>query len=113
MNGSRQRKADSSKRVAKVLRFALCASSFALPLDAARFPQFLRLQGHFTDTRTPLTDNLPVRFTIWDTPDGYGNLLWEDIQTVAVQDDTFQVVLGRTKTLTPSVFSGGDRWVEL
>ena len=83
------------------------------PVRAARYPQFLRLQGHFTDSKTPLTDNLPVRFSIWDTEDGYGNLLWEDIQNVSVDNDTFQVVLGRSKPLTPSVFSGGDRWVEL
>jgi LysM repeat protein len=81
--------------------------------DTPKLPQFLRLQGRFTDTRIPLTDNLPVRFSIWDSPDGTGNLMWDDIQNVSVQNDTFQVLLGRTKTLTPAVFSGGDRWVEL
>jgi LysM repeat protein len=81
--------------------------------DPPKLPQFLRLQGRFTDTRIPLTDNLPVRFSIWDSQDGFGNLLWEDTQNVSVQNDTFQVMLGRLKPLTPSVFSGGDRWVEL
>jgi LysM repeat protein len=81
--------------------------------DMPKLPQFLRLQGHFTDTKIPLTDNLPVRFSIWDSQDGFGNLLWEDTQNVSVQNDTFQVMLGRSKHLTPGVFSGGDRWVEL
>jgi len=81
--------------------------------DVTRYPQLLRLQGRFTDNKIPLTDNLPVRFSIWDTEDGYGNLLWEDVQNVSVQNNTFQVILGRSKPLTPSVFSGGDRWVEL
>src|SRR5258708_7438878 len=85
-------------------------SAFALlfivmgSLSAARYPQLLRLKGRFTDSKVPLTDNLPVRFSIWDTPDGNGNLLWEDVQNVSVQQDMFQVVLGRVKPLTPSVF---------
>jgi LysM repeat protein len=82
-------------------------------LSAATYPQLLRLQGHFTDTKVPLTDNLPVRFSIWDTEDGYGNLLWEDVQNVSIKEDTFQVVLGRLKALSPNVFSGGDRWLEM
>jgi LysM repeat protein len=89
---------------------------FLMPVafsEAAPYPQLLRLQGRFTDTKIPLTDTLPVRFSIWDTEDGYGNLLWEEVQTVSVQNNTFQVILGRSKPLTPSVFSGGDRWVEL
>jgi LysM repeat protein len=85
----------------------------AVGAETGKLPQLLRIQGRFTDTKIPLTDNLPVRFSIWDTPDGYGNLLWVDVQTVSVQSDTFQVVLGRAKPLTPGVFSGGDRWVEL
>ena len=93
-----------------VLTLILAATAFSEP---GRFPQLLRLQGRFTDTKVPLTDTLPVRFSIWDSEDGYGNLLWEDVQNVAVQNDTFQAVLGRSKPLTPSVFSGGDRWVEL
>ena len=92
--------------------FALLSLAL-MPLSAARFPQLLRLQGRFTDTRIPMNDEVPVRFTIWDTPDGYGNLLWEDVQSVIVKSDVFQVLLGKTKALTPSVFSGGDRWVEL
>ena len=89
---------------------ALC---FPSSLHAEPYPQLLRLQGHFTDTRIPLTDRLPVRFSIWDSADGYGNLLWEDVENVDVKEDSFLVVLGRTKALTPSVFSGGDRWVEM
>jgi LysM repeat protein len=100
-----------SKRWSALLGVLFLAS--AGYADTPKLPQFLRLQGHFTDSKIPLTDNLPVRFSIWDTPDGYGNLLWVDIQNVSVQSDTFQVMLGRLKPLTPSVFSGGDRWVEL
>src|SRR5690349_2332727 len=85
----------------------------ASPVIAAKFPVLLRLQGKFTDSKVPLTDNLPVRFTIWDTPEGNGNMLWQDIQSVAVRSDTFQVVLGKNKPITPSVFNGGDRWVEI
>ena len=88
----------------------LASVSFA---DMPKLPQFLRLQGRFTDTRIPLTDNLPIRFSIWDSADGFGNLLWEDIQNVSVNNDIFQVLLGKAKTLTPAVFSGGDRWIEL
>ena len=88
----------------------LASSGYA---QMPRLPQFLRLQGRFTDTRVPLTDNLPVRVSIWDSSDGFGNLLWDDVQNVAVQNDMFQVILGRKKVLPPSIFSGGDRWVEL
>ena len=84
------------------------------PIGASGIPQFLRLQGRFTDNpQTPLTDTLPIRFSIWDVEDGYGNLLWQDVQNVAIQSSTFQVVLGRVTPLPPSVFSGGDRWLEL
>ena len=96
---------------------ALCIGTLLIAAtalgEAPHLPQFLRLQGRFTDTRVPLTDSLPVHFRIWDTPEGYGNLMWEDVQNVSVREDTFQVLLGRTKALTPSVFTGGDRWVEL
>ena len=99
------------KRMASVaMAFLISCISMT---DAARIPQWLRIKGRFTDSTVPLTDNLPVRFSIWDVPDGYGNLMWEDIQNVAIQNDTFQVVLGRAKSLPPNVFSGGDRWVEL
>jgi LysM repeat protein len=82
--------------------------------QATPFPTLLRLQGRFTDTdKIPLTDNLPVRFSIWDAEDGTGNLLWDDIQNVSIQNNIFQVVLGRAKALPPAVFSGGDRWLEL
>jgi len=81
---------------------------------AARTPQLLRLQGRFTDSQTaPLTDNLPVHFSIWDAEDGYGNLMWQDVQNVSIQNNRFQVVLGRLTPLPPSVFSGGDRWLEM
>lgn len=96
-------------------RIGLAALMVLVPaiVMAASFPQLLRMKGRFTDTQTPLTDTLPVHFSIWDTADGYGNLLWQDTQEVAVQNNNFQVVLGRGKALTPSVFSGGDRWVEI
>ena len=99
----------------RVLRNILVAF-FLMPVvfsEAAKYPQFLRLQGRFTDNKIPLNDTLPVRFSVWDTEDGYGNLLWEEVQNVSIQNNAFQVVLGRSKPLTPSVFSGGDRWVEL
>ena len=97
----------------RLVLFASLVFAAALQTQAAKLPQFLRLQGRFTDSKIPLTDKLPVRFSIWDSQDGYGNLLWADVQNVSVTNDTFQVVLGRAKPLTPSVFSGGDRWVEL
>lgn len=80
---------------------------------AAMYPQLLRMKGRFTDTKVPLTETLPVRFSIWDCEEGYCNMLWQDTQEVAVKDNMFQVVLGRSTSLTPSVFSGGDRWVEI
>jgi LysM repeat protein/anti-sigma regulatory factor (Ser/Thr protein kinase) len=84
------------------------------PLRATAIPQLLRVQGRFLDNQNvPLTDNLPVRFSIWDSPDGYGNLLWQDVQAVSIQDNAFQVVLGRKTPLPPTVFSGGDRWMEM
>lgn len=82
--------------------------------NATRVPQMLRLKGRFTDAlKQPLTDTLPVRFSIWDAEDGSGNLLWEDIQVVPIQNNVFQVVLGMSKPLSPAVFSGGNRWVEI
>jgi len=93
--------------------FALLAVLVA-PGWATHTPQLLRLQGRFTDSReTPLTDNLPVRFSVWDAADGYGNMLWQDIQTISVKENVFEVILGRTTPLPPSVFSGGDRWLEM
>ena len=75
-----------------------CAST-AISAEASKYPQLLRMKGRFTDTQVPLTDTLPVRFTIWDTEDGYGNLLWEDVQNVSIKDSTFDVVLGRINSL--------------
>lgn len=81
---------------------------------AARTPQYLKLKGRFTDLGShALTDTLPVRFMIWDTDYGNGNLLWQEVQTVSINESYFQVVLGRSSPLTPVVFGGGDRWVEM
>jgi nucleoid-associated protein YgaU len=81
---------------------------------ATKTPQMFRLKGRFTDhSRTPMTDTLPVRFSIWDSADSSGNNLWQEVQTVTVRENNFQVVLGRHNSLPSSVFSGGDRWVEI
>lgn len=76
-------------------------------------PQLMRLQGRFTDSRrTPLTDTLPVRFTVFDTDMG-GRPLWQEIQTVSVRESAFQVVLGRINPLPASVFDGTNHWLEM
>lgn len=80
---------------------------------ASAAPQLMRLQGRFTDPRRgSLTDTLPVRFTVFDDQ-YYGRPLWQEIQTVPVNDSAFQVVLGRINPLPSFVFDGQNRWLEM
>lgn len=88
--------------------------SMLLSGSAMASPQLMRLQGRFTDSRqTPLTDTLPVRFTVFDTQYGNGQALWQETQTVAVRNSAFQVVLGRINPLPATVFDTSDRWLEM
>lgn len=77
-------------------------------------PQLINYQGVLTDkTGNPITNlALPMKFRIYDEVTG-GTKLWEEAQTVAVQNGIYNVVLGSMNSVTVDLFSADDRWLEV
>lgn len=90
---------------------ALCLMS----LPAFTVPQLINYQGVLKDKTTgnPITSSgLPMKFRIFDAETG-GTKLWEEAQTVAVEDGIYNVVLGSVTSLSIDIFSYDDRWMEV
>lgn len=63
---------------------------------------------------TPISDTLTFKFSLYDAPTD-GNLLWgpESHDDVPVSDGLFSVRLGQYDSLPPTLFNGGDVWLEI
>jgi hypothetical protein len=85
----------------------------ALSAPALAAPSKVNFQGRLTDSSSnPLTGSYSLTFRVFDVESG-GAALWTEVQTVSADNGIFSVVLGSVTALTPSVFSGNDRWLEL
>jgi hypothetical protein len=77
-------------------------------------PWHINYQGYLTDdTGVPIDDTLSMSFGIWDDPSA-GTELWNEGQSVVVEQGLFNVVLGSVTPIPSGVFqAGASRWLEL
>ena len=69
-------------------------------------PKLVNYQGRLTDANGPVTDNVSITFSIYDTPTG-GSPLWTEIHgNVTVMDGLCNVILGNINQIPDSVFDG-------
>ena len=81
---------------------------WAWPLNA-QVPHLLNYQAHIAAGDTSLTGTFKLTFSVYIAPSG-GTPLWAETQTVQVTEGLFNVLLGSAVPLSPSLFSGVDRY---
>jgi hypothetical protein len=80
----------------------------------AEVPGTMTYQGWLLGSQdVPVTDSLPMSFTIYD--DSIGGALWwdESYSTIGIDSGSFSVVLGSQSTIPDTVFTGDRRWLEI
>lgn len=84
------------------------------PTGVLVVPWHINYQGYLTDDAgTPANDTLTMIFSIYDAPTG-GTQLWNENQSVAVENGLFNVILGSLAPIPLDVFRrGASRWLEL
>ena len=86
---------------------------FALIGAALAVPARMLFQGKLTDDAgAPRDGDLPVKFTIWDSPFG-GTQLWTESRTVTFRSGLFAVELGFVLDIPDSIFSGDILYLEM
>ena len=77
-------------------------------------PWHINYQGYLTDdVGTPINATVNMTFSIWTLSSG-GIQMWNEPQTVSVEEGLFNVVLGTSTPIPPAVFDPGEsRWLEL
>ncbi len=81
-------------------------------------PAYISYQGKLTDDMGDPVDSsgLNMQFRIYDNATS-GTLLWEEQQTVAVEDGIYNVLLGSVTStygsFDPALFSSDNRWFEV
>jgi hypothetical protein len=78
----------------------------------AQAPNLVNYQGVLKDSGgNPLTGTYSITFSLYSVSSG-GTALWTETQgSVSVSNGLFSVLLGSVTPLTPSEFSGTDRWL--
>ena len=89
-------------------------SRTATPQRALVVPWHINYQGYLTDDAgVPINDTLSMNFGLWDDPSA-GTELWNEAQSVAVEQGLFNVILGSVASIPSDVFqAGASRWLEL
>jgi hypothetical protein len=95
---------------------SVMASGGAAPLLQGGAPGQLNYQGLLLDPATgdPVADgNYTLTFAIYDdaTSTDPGHRLWNETQTVSVQDGLFNVILGAVTPITATWLDGRDLWL--
>ncbi|HEX4823482.1 MAG TPA: hypothetical protein VFV19_04185 [Candidatus Polarisedimenticolaceae bacterium] len=85
-------------------------------LAAAAVPAVVNYQGRLTDNtpqQNPLDATVTMDFSIWDAASG-GSSLWTETQSVQVVKGLFNVLLGSSSAMPPTLFSSGEiRYLEI
>jgi hypothetical protein len=78
----------------------------------AQAPNLVNYQGVLKDSGgNPLTGTYSITFSLYSVSSG-GTALWTETQgSVSVSNGLFSVLLGSVTPLTPSEFSGTNRWL--
>jgi hypothetical protein len=95
----------------------LAIAVLLLPAAAyASVPSVVNYQGRLTDNtpqQNPVDATVSVDFSVWDAASG-GASLWTETQSVQVVKGLFNVLLGATTPIPPTVFTGGaTRYLEI
>jgi hypothetical protein len=92
---------------------------FAAVSQAEAIPALINYQGEVRDTQgNPLDGIYTMQFRIYSARDT-GSALWGEQQTVDVNNGIYNVYLGAGAKITggddlgPTIFSSGDRWLEV
>ncbi|MFH1313543.1 MAG: hypothetical protein ABIJ00_10025 [Candidatus Eisenbacteria bacterium] len=75
-------------------------------------PGMINYQGVLVDDGMPVDGTRSVRFRIYDSAGG-GLYLWEETQSVSFFEGVFNVLLGSTDAIPPTVFDGSRRWLSV
>ncbi len=100
-------------RYAYVCMVLLTATMLSF-LVRAEVPLLMNYQGQLTDEfGVPVADgDYTIEFRIYSAPVG-GDLLWDEEQTVTVEDGLFSVLLGDVESIPDTVFTGDARYLSL
>ncbi|RPH90697.1 MAG: hypothetical protein EHM72_18850, partial [Calditrichaeota bacterium] len=60
----------------------------------------------------PISGAASISFSLWDAGEG-GNLLWQETQALDVHLGYFTAHLGTATTLSPALFTGAHRWLQV
>jgi len=87
---------------------------YAAISGSANIPESMTYQGTLSTASGPWTGTTQIAFALYDVESG-GSSLWQETHpSVAVANGFFSVVLGsQGSPLTPSYFSGSERWLQL
>lgn len=109
-------KNQTSPRWAALPTAILMSLLAAAGLVGAAVPSVINYQGRLTDNtaqQNPIDATVTVDFSVWDSATG-GVSLWNETQSVTAVKGLFNVLLGSTTPIAPSVFSGGaTRYLEI
>lgn len=91
----------------------LAAAALLLSPQAFAAPTTVSHQGRLLDaTGAPLSGLTSVNFNLYDGPVA-GTSLWDETQTIDLDNGFYAVGLGSVSTLDDGVFDGGDLWLSL
>jgi len=91
-----------------ILSFVLLGSAIT---STAGVPGVMTYQGRLTDGGTPVTDTLPMTFTIYEDSSGLYAIWTESQDEVVVSNGLFTVLLGSVYPLGDTVFDDTARWL--
>jgi hypothetical protein len=96
----------------KIVIFALISFLVCVVPAWAQAPNLVNYQGVLKDSGgNPLTGTYSITFSLYSVSSG-GTALWTETQgSVSVSNGLFSVLLGSVTPLTPSEFSGTNRWL--
>ncbi|MBI4802381.1 MAG: hypothetical protein HY796_07635, partial [Elusimicrobia bacterium] len=100
----------------KNLTKSLCSIflfSFLMPAFLNAAPAYLNYQGRLVDANgNPLSGTYSLTFRIYDAASA-GTLIWNETQSLALDNGIFNASLGASTALAPSVFSSDTRYLEV
>jgi hypothetical protein len=82
--------------------------------SAVAAPNLISYQGVLTDSAGAAVTNpsQAMTFRLFDAETA-GNLLWEEVRTVGVQNGNYNLLLGSVTALDPALLAGDNVWLEV
>ena len=102
-------------RVCFIAVFALIEIVFVVSSVCWAVPGMIQYQGRIADPVSGSSvevNSLPMVFRIYDMAAG-GEALWEEPHTVLLNHGIYNVILGSTNAISPSILMNDDLWLEV